>query len=292
MSGNIKPFLSYDEQIQLLKNRNLIINDIEKAKTVLSTVNYYRLINAYSLGLLEKKESGEQHYKDGVSFYQIYDIYTFDNELRHIISEPLETFEVMFRTKLAHYIGEKYGATGYLNASNFVDATYHNEFMQTLEQEKENQKNSPIVKHHQNKYDGEMPIWVAVEVLSFGTISKLYSNLSTVDRNYIAGSMPGKAPEIYLNSWIRSFVEVRNICAHYGRLYNKKLVFPPKMFKGSLAFGNDNVFSVLYFLKRFEDPQKWSEIFKRLIAAVDNHPYVELDKIGFPSNWKNILKPV
>lgn len=54
MSANIKPFMSIDDQIQLLKNRNLIITDEEKAKTVLSTVNYYRLINAYSIDLLEK----------------------------------------------------------------------------------------------------------------------------------------------------------------------------------------------------------------------------------------------
>lgn len=198
----------------------------------------------------------------------------------------------MFRTKLAYYVGEKYGATGYLNASNFIDIEYHNEFLKTLEQEKENQKNSPIIKHHKKKYNGDMPIWVAVEVLSFGTISKLYSNLCLEDRNAIARSMPGGSPEIYLYSWVRSFVEVRNICAHYGRLYNKKLVFPPKMFKGSSSFNNDHVFSVIYFLKRFEATDKWNEIVKRLTVAIENHPYVELEKIGFPSNWKNILKPI
>lgn len=51
----VKPFLSIDDQIKLLKKRKLTINDdqYEKAKEFLLNNNYYR-ISGYSLTLLFK----------------------------------------------------------------------------------------------------------------------------------------------------------------------------------------------------------------------------------------------
>lgn len=42
-----KPFKSFDEQINILRSRGLIINDVENAKIILSTSTYYELINGY-----------------------------------------------------------------------------------------------------------------------------------------------------------------------------------------------------------------------------------------------------
>lgn len=42
-----KPFKRYDEQVEILKLRNLTIADEEKAISILSKVNYYNLINGY-----------------------------------------------------------------------------------------------------------------------------------------------------------------------------------------------------------------------------------------------------
>ena len=45
-----KPFLTYDEQIDRLKNKyNLIIEDTDKefARSALSTISYYDLVNGY-----------------------------------------------------------------------------------------------------------------------------------------------------------------------------------------------------------------------------------------------------
>lgn len=292
MEENTKPFLSYDEQIRLLIQRNLNIDDVEKAKRILATVNYYRLINAYSLGLFSTDKNGQPRYYDNVSFYQIYDLYLFDAELRHIVSEPIEDFELLFRTKLAYFLGEKYGALGYLNPANFEKVSYHNEFINILNAEKEHQNNSPILKHHQQKYNGNMPIWVAVEVLSFGTVAKLYSNLCTEDRKQITKELSYSIPEFYLSSWLRTFVEVRNICAHYGRLYNKPLTSPPKLFKGCSTFDNKYIFAVFYLLKRFESTEEWLKVYKRLCESIENHTYVELNRVGFPKNWEQILKPI
>lgn len=51
----MKPFKTYDEQIDILKSRNLEIKDKSKAKDILSQINYYNLINGYKDPFLIKK---------------------------------------------------------------------------------------------------------------------------------------------------------------------------------------------------------------------------------------------
>lgn len=50
----MKPFKTYDEQIDILKSRNLEIKDKSKAKDILSQINYYNLINSYKNPFLIK----------------------------------------------------------------------------------------------------------------------------------------------------------------------------------------------------------------------------------------------
>ena len=286
--AEVKKFLTYDEQIQHLLDAGLYIDDKISAKEVLSKVNYYRLINAYSLDLYSQRNPADR-YKPNVTFNQIYDLYKFDIDLRHVLSELLESFEIYFRTKLAYYIGENLGPLGYLEKANFENEQYHLSFMADFNREKDNQKKSPIVKHHNSTYNGEMPIWVAVEILSFGTISKLYSNMKRTDRTKIAKDLG--TSETHLKTWLKAFVEVRNICAHYGRIYNKTLLSHPKLYS-DMSFSNTRVFCILCLLKRFTSIDVWPSFLIKLEESLNLHQSVELEKIGFPSNWKEILENV
>ena len=36
-----------------------------------------------------------------------------------------------------------------------------------------------FIKHNFDNHDGEVPVWAAAEVLSFGTLSKIIKNLKT-----------------------------------------------------------------------------------------------------------------
>ncbi|MBP3327994.1 MAG: Abi family protein [Clostridia bacterium] len=283
--ADVKEFLTYEEQLEHLKGAGLHIENDDVAKYILSKVNYYRLINAYSLGLYAEREPHDK-YKPGITFYQIYDLYKFDLSLRHIMSELLEEFEILFRTKLAYYIGEKYGPLGYLDSLIFKNEEYHNSFIEDLNREKVRQKNSPIIKHHNAHYDGNLPIWVLVEVVSFGVISKLYSNMKLEDQKNIAKEI-GLKPK-YLKSWLRSFVEIRNVCAHYGRLYNKILISPPQLYN-DVDFDNTRIFAVLYVLKRFASERLWTTQLVDLKLAITEHKSIELSKIGFPENWEKLL---
>lgn len=71
----LKPALSYEEQIDRLKNtHNLLIPDNAVALDILKKVNYYRL-SAYSLGLMQKND--KEKYVDGISL----DCVDFENEI-------------------------------------------------------------------------------------------------------------------------------------------------------------------------------------------------------------------
>lgn len=55
----------------------------------------------------------------------------------------------------------------------------------------------------------------------------------------------------YLESWLESISYVRNICAHYGRLYNAKLSKTPILYREYIqsGIGNNRIYGVLFVLK-------------------------------------------
>lgn len=279
----IKPFLTYNEQVEHLIKKGLIITDKHFAEETLSNINYYRMIDAYSLGLIDKNTDT---YKPNTTFEDILKLYLFDIELRHIMSELLEEFEIKFRTKVAYFIGQKYGPLGYLDKNNFENEQHFNDFINAFNREKDYQSKSPIIKHHNEVYNGQLPIWACVEVLSFGTISKLFSNMKKEDKEAIVFNFGARL--FYFESWLRSFVEVRNICAHYGRLYNKLLLAPPKLYN-SMHFANNRIFAVLVLLKKYCPQEKWKNCMDRLKTAISKYDSIDSYKMGFPLDWQDYL---
>ncbi|RMD02072.1 hypothetical protein D9O40_07230 [Clostridium autoethanogenum] len=174
---NLKPPRTFDEQIEILISRNIIINDKEKARKILSTVNYYRL-TGYALHI----KCGE-HYMKGYTIESIFGIYSFDKRMRNILMDALEIVEISMRTSIAYVVGHKYGPDGYMYADNFkmVDKNrkYHKKFLQELEREKKSNKRELFIEHYINNYHGSLPIWVATEIMTFGMLSRLYANLKT-----------------------------------------------------------------------------------------------------------------
>ncbi|UOF90092.1 Abi family protein [Fodinisporobacter ferrooxydans] len=70
---SLKPPATFEEQIQILKSRGLIIEDEDFAIRTLKKINYYRL-SAYGLSLKQNDQ-----YQPGVTFNQIYALYEFDH---------------------------------------------------------------------------------------------------------------------------------------------------------------------------------------------------------------------
>lgn len=277
---------SFDEQIEILQSRGLIIADIDKAKFVLSNLNYYR----FSAYLLHAKND-DNTYKENTRFDEIYNIYLFDKKLRNILMSLLESIEISFRTYIAYTLAINHGSKGYLEAKNFRQEKYFNEFIKTLKREKNNHKNKEFIKHHNKKYHGELPIWVAVEIISFGALSKLYSNMLPEDTKFIKQNLCTIHPTL-LSSWLHSLSHLRNLCAHYGRIYNANLP-DIKIKKSDKEYkpNSEKVFSYILAIKHIiADTDAWHNFFIQLQLLFNEYKdCVDLDLLGFPKDWVNIL---
>lgn len=289
MSDNIhiKQPKTFEEQIEILKNRNLIIKNTKEAVNFLKRVNYYRF-SAYGLTL--KHEDNKDVFLEGTTFNQMKAIYNFDKRLREFLMYYLETIEIEFRTKIAYYHAHEFGPLGYKDSIHFEKEWAHTMFMKSLNKKIEQSGKELFVLHHKSKYKGEFPFWVAIEVTSFTDLSKLFRNLLRNSKRKIVKDY--NIPHDYAISWLHALSYVRNICAHYGRLYGKKLIIKPRLFKDvEEDVENSRVFSVVYVINRLLSSEDRTNFIISLQALLEeNANYIKLQEIGFPTNWESLLK--
>lgn len=282
----IKKPTTFKEQVELLKSKNLIIENKEKAICILQKVNYYRL----STYMLTYKTKDRFH--DGVSIRDVYSLYQFDKELRNLILPMLENIEIAFRAHIAYLIAHKYGALGYKDYRNFKNKNYHKSMLKNFKKEI-NRSDEIFVGHYKWYYGGVFPIWVVIEVTSFGVLSKMYNNLKDEDKDKIANKYYNAKGE-FVRTWLHSLSTLRNICAHYGRLYNRKLRVTPKLFKADKKKGikNNTVFANLFIIGRLSlDKDEWGHFVTKLEALIEHYNnVVDLKCLGFPENWQDILR--
>lgn len=279
--------MAIDEQISNLKEIGLIFEDEEYARKILNDISYFRLIKAFSLNL--KPKNG--NYNMRTSFETIVGLYLFNANLRQLIFPEIEKIEINVRCRLSNYFAEKYGVLGYFNENNFADVNYHKEFFNDINQEIHRNSKAPFVKNFKENYEGgELPIYALVEVFSFGTLSKFYKNMLNRDKKAIAKSFG--VGYTYLESWLESISYVRNICAHYGRLYNAKLSKTPILYREytQSGIGNNRIFGVLLCLKQLlKNDTHWKFFVDNIEILIEKYEYVRIDTMGFPDNWKSLL---
>ena len=282
-----QPPMTIDEQIENLKNIGLIVENEEYAKKILNDISYFRLIKAYSINL--KSKNGK--YCEKVTFEQIVELYLFNANFRQVIFPEIEKVEINVRCRIANYFAEQYGVLGYLEADNFVNAEYHKMFLDDIEEEIRRNSKAPFVKNFHDNYEGgNLPIYALVEILSFGTLSKFYKNMKNQDKKAIAKSFG--VGYTYFESWLESISYVRNICAHYGRLYNAKLSKTPILYKeySEVGIGNNRIFGVLLCLKHLlKSDDHWNLFVDKVELLFDKYESVDIKTMGFTENWKELL---
>ena len=291
----LKPALNYKEQILKLKDdHNLLISDDKFAEEILKKVNYYRL-SGYGIGL--KKSDNKEHYKDHISIEHLFNLYCFDSQFKNNLMRTIEQIEIELRTQIAYHLSITYGSDVLMHEDNFIyktnkeGQTIYSIINENLNKEINRQKNKPFVKHHLRKYGGKFPIWVSVELMSFGNLSSLFSILKDEDQKEISNYY--NTDPKYLKNWILCIVEVRNICAHYTRLYNMPLKENPRLYSENEQYkGKQNkIFPILLIIKRIlNSTGQWESLLKDIKNTFNKyHGFFNYRFMGFPNNWKDIL---
>ena len=283
-----QPPITIDEQVENLKSIGLIVDDEEYAKKILNDISYFRLVKAYSLNLKPKNGC----YDKQTTFKEIVDLYLFNANFRQIIFPEIEKVEINVRCRVANFFAEQYGVLGYLQAENFADENYHAQFLKDINEEIGRNSKAPFVRNFRENYEGgNLPIYALVEVFSFGTLSKFYKNMLNKDKKAIAKSFG--VGYTYFESWLESISYVRNICAHYGRIYNAKLSKTPILYKEytQVGIGNNRIYGVLLCLKHIQkNDVHWNLFVDKIELLFDKYQYVKISTMGFPENWRELLQ--
>lgn len=304
-----KEFKSIEEQIEILKNRNLIIDEIQ-AKKIFNENNYYYVINGYKDLFVDKSKS-EEIYKANTEFKEIYSLYKFDIDLRMLFLKYTLLLERKLDTYIAYEFSKKYGHKDYLKEKNFENTQKNNlriakliHDINTNLMEQLNNGNK-MLNHYINQY-GYVPLWVLIRIVTFGQVSKFYSLMKQTDQNSIARNFLVK--EKNLKIYINNLAIIRNICAHDEKLFDvrlKKSISMTNIHKKynlslknvSYCNGFKDLFSIVIIFKELLEEEEFEDFYneiikliKRLEKNIHSISFKSiLDKMGFPIKYKKLL---
>ena len=294
----VKVWTSFEDQVKKLRERDCNITNEADCIEILGRVNYYRL-TGYLYIFRDKAPEREDKFVPGTSLEGLLAIYQFDSELRRLLLVTLEKVEIFLRTQISHFHSEKYGPLGYLCNINHHKATYHHEFLNKFEKSVSEDNHTVFLKHHKREYNGQIPLWVAIELFSFGMLSKYYKNFTFKDKSnfskvFYAYTNPNEQISLIgdISTWIHCCSLLRNKCAHYDRLYGNIVFDVIPSFKEHKEKADHSLFSqVLAVRACYPECEQWNQYFvnplRDLLKKYTN--FVELEKIGFPSDWFNRL---
>ena len=280
----IKEPTTYDEQLVILKGRNCFVNDNARCEEQLRLIGYYRL-SGY---LLPFKLNNNKYRK--ISLDRIINIYEFDSKLRLILLGAIEDIEISLRSRLSYYFTHKYGSTGYTDSSNFSEYHKPDVFKSKYQHEIDSNKSVLFVKHHLEKYNGDFPLWVLMELFTFGMLSFFYSDMKYSDRKKISHDF-STVPNT-LSSWLRCCTDLRNICAHYGRLYYRIFSVIPAEIDVPESSKRKLWAMILCLRQLYPNTAKWNNVIvSDIIHLFEKYESdVELHHLAFPDSWKVDVK--
>ena len=171
-----KPPLPLDEQAQLLLDRGLKGISKEELIQKLGNINYYRL-RGYTYPY-------QNNYADNTPFFPnskwefIWNDYIFDSKLRNLVTDALGHIEVSLRTQLELEMSLAHGSRWYTDLTLAYDEDLFNKNLEELKGHW-NRSREIFKEHYESEYNNSLPppAWMIFETTTFGTVSKIYSNI-------------------------------------------------------------------------------------------------------------------
>lgn len=106
MGTYTKPWLSFEQQADLLINKRGLVADRDNLIKHLADIGYYRLSGYWYIlkrqPKVDKDGTQDERFIEGTSFDQIWRLYIFDRRFRLVVLDAIERVEVYFRTQLAY----------------------------------------------------------------------------------------------------------------------------------------------------------------------------------------------
>lgn len=202
-------------------------------------------------------------------------LYDFDQRFSIIIFDMIKKIEVALRCRLVEAMLVYGDALILQDSPIFEDKNLYWKNMGVIASEI-SRSNDVFIKHNFQKHDGAVPIWAVVEVISFGTLSKLIKNLrlgknaayDKLSSNYKYFSAKGnivQPSKKMLSSWIHAITILRNMCAHSSRIYNRAINTAPVLLnidKPCMKNSYNGVYQILLAMKYMRPSDEiWNDFF-------------------------------
>lgn len=282
-----KPFKTYNQQLKILRSRGLGIRNSSKTLRILEKENYYCVINGYKdlfIDLRYNPPIGSEipeKYLPNTDFEDIFSLYSFDKELKQLFLNVLISFENNMKSLISYYFSKetkKEGNAAYLDFNSFDSSKRSDslKLISTLFSSFNNfGKKDKSIKHYLDNHD-EVPLWVLVNILTFGNISSFYycckRNVQINITNHLLNDRKREYRSfnltIYnkeLEQFLKTATYFRNLCAHDNRFYNAEYNYKDSENKSRRTTINSFLLSLEKFI-----PKKDYEILFNCVDALKN----------------------
>lgn len=234
----MKPFINASQQINTLRNRNLLVKNQLRAEKALMRYGYYEIVNGYKHFLLDPSKTNEE-YKEGSTFEKLLDLYELDKEIRSAVLVSTLEIELSLRTAIAYTLAETFGVNeqAYLNYRNFKQGnpiwrpgnnpTNERAKMLDILHEILNRQIEPL--NHYRSVHNHIPPWILLKETSFGNLKHIFKLLKGPQKKKVISICysidEGNVTQAHIDLFKDSLAVIncfRNRAAHNGRMFNFK----------------------------------------------------------------------
>lgn len=268
------------------------MDDEHKVESYLLNIGYHRL-SAYIFPFYKSPKSNLM-LKEGTTFEQVLTLYRFDKKLRILLFNEIEKIEIAIRSVLANIgcqeLGDRYWIT---KPEYFANEDKFNQTLAVIEKELASSKEDYIENFRRNYIEDYPPAWMITEVLSFGNLNYIYSNIANTRLMKRIGDYFGLKPQVF-TSWLTVLANLRNMCCHHARVWNRDFMLNPaeprktsNAWIDTSSIDKKRIFYRLciirYFLSSVSPNNNFSEKLSDLLA---DFPSIDIVAMGFNPDWK------
>jgi len=179
-------------------------------------------------------------------------------------------------------------------SKKFLQSEHFAKTISLIQSEKEKTKEE-FIAHFERKYsDSFPPAWMIVEIIPFGSLCGIYNNLNNAKLKKKVATHFGLSASVF-SSWIIALVNLRNLCCHHSRTWNREIaVVPvePKLPAFSWIDSSETnskriyyrICIIKYLLFTVSPNNRFTQKLKSLLAE---YPTIDIRAMGFPASWEN-----
>lgn len=226
-----KPHANPQDWVRHLRGKGLIISRPNVAAKKIALIGYERL-RIYFISRRNVAAAGKP-FTANTTYADIIQIYNCDAKLRHLVFEACGAFELAFRNSMTEVLTSMHGSHPHSVAAAFATPRAQADATRMLTDIYDGSRD-PRARHYRAQYSRPPlpPLWTMKELMTFGSSVRFYKALAGPMRTAIAAEF-GLPSYPVMTQWLECLVDLRNICAHHDRLWNRAFQKQPQRLRAA-----------------------------------------------------------